>query len=96
MAEAAAETGTGEPETEELEDSDRVKDSVSLDELFALKEIFQSGRVEEEEEETSGDKKKSKKRKKKHVEIEYDEELGEVIARKKHKRSGEDAVEDEW
>jgi N utilization substance protein A len=77
------------------EDSDLVKDDVSLDELFALKEMFQTGRVEDEEEESSDDKKKGKKKKKKHVEIEYDEELGEVVARKKHKR-GEDGFEVEW
>jgi transcription termination/antitermination protein NusA len=83
-------------ETDELEDSDRVKDSVSLDELFALKEMFQSGPSDVEEDESSDDKKKGKKKKKKHVEIEYDEELGEVIARKKHKRGDGDAIETEW
>jgi len=95
VAEPSAEAQPEAAEAEELEDFDRVKDSVSLDELFALKEMFQSGRVEAEEEEPAGDKKKGKKRKKKHVEIEYDEELGEVIARKKHKRSGDD-IQEEW
>ncbi len=83
-------------ETDELEESDRVKDSVSLDELFALKEMFQTGGVEEEVEEQPGDKKKGKKRKKKHVEIEYDEELGEVIAHKKHKRGDDDGIVEDW
>jgi N utilization substance protein A len=83
-------------EEEEIsEDSDLVKDDVSLDELFALKEMFQTGRVDDEEEEPSEGKKKGKKKKKKHVEIEYDEELGEVVARKKHKR-GEDDFEENW
>ena len=85
-------------EEELTEDSDFVKDDVSLDELFALKEMFQTGRVgdeDEEEEESDDKKKKSKKKKKKHVKIEYDEELGEVVARKKHKRSGDD-FEEEW
>jgi len=83
-------------EEEEIsEDSDLVKDDVSLDELFALKEMFQTGRADEDEEEPSDGKKKGKKRKKKHVEIEYDEELGEVVARKKHKR-GEDDFEENW
>jgi len=79
------------------EDSDLVKDDVSLDELFALKEMFQTGRAsEEEDEDESGDKKKKgKKKKKKHVEIEYDEDLGEVVARKKHKR-GDDDFEENW
>jgi N utilization substance protein A len=78
------------------EDADLVKDDVSLDELFALKEMFQTGPVAEGEEEESDDKKKKgKKKKKKHVEIEYDEELGEVVARKKHKR-GEEGFEENW
>jgi N utilization substance protein A len=82
-------------EEEELsEDADLVKDDVSLDELFALKEMFQTGRVDEEDDE-SDDKKKGKKKKKKHVEIVYDEDLGEVVARKKHKRGGED-FEENW
>jgi N utilization substance protein A len=74
------------------EDSDLVKDDVSLDELFALKEMFQTGSVaaEEEVDESDDKMKKGKKKKKKHVEIEYDEDLGEVVARKKHKRAGED------
>jgi transcription termination/antitermination protein NusA len=83
-------------EEEELsEDADLVKDDVSLDELFALKEMFQTGPASEEEEESDDKKKKGKKKKKKHVEIEYDEELGEVVARKKHKR-GEDGFEENW
>ncbi len=77
-------------EEELTEDADLVKDDVSLDELFALKEMFQTGRVDEEEEESDDTKKKGKKKKKKHVEIEYDEDLGEVVARKKHKRGDED------
>ena len=74
---------------EETED-DEHKDGVSLDALFEMKpEIFQSGAAEEEED---GDKKgkKGKKGKKKSVELEFDEELGEVVARKKHKRGDED------
>jgi hypothetical protein len=84
-------------EEELSEDSDFVKDDVSLDELFALKEMFQTGDADEDEdeEEPSGKKKKGKKKKKKHVEIEYDEDLGEVIARKKHKR-GDDDYGDHW
>jgi N utilization substance protein A len=80
-------------EAEAIEDFDRVKDSVSLDDMFALKEIFQPGGAEEEESED--DKKKGKKKKKKHVEIEYDEDLGEVVVRKKHKR-GDEGFEETW
>ena len=85
-------------EEELTEDSDLVKDDVSLDELFALKEMFQTGRAGDAAEEEAPDdkKKKGKKKKKKHVEIEYDEELGEVIARKKHKRGGDDDFGENW
>jgi len=76
---------------EEPED-DEHKDGVSLDELFSMKpEIFQSATGEEEE---SADKKKGKKGKKKSVELEFDEERGEVVGRKKHKRGDGDLGED--
>ena len=76
---------------EEQED-DEHKDGVSLDELFSMKpEIFQTAAGEEED---SADKKKGKKGKKKSVELEFDEERGEVVGRKKHKRGDEDLSED--
>jgi N utilization substance protein A len=83
-----------EPKTrpaEEIED-EFAKDGVSLDELFTMKpEIFQS-RPEGGEAETEEDKKKGKKKtKKKGVALEFDESLGEVVGRKKHKRG-----DDEW
>jgi len=84
-----------EEKQETLEDFDRVKDSVSLDDMFALKEMFQSDTAEEEEEDSSDDKKKDKKKKKKHVEIEFDEDLGEVVVRKKHKR-GDESFNEPW
>jgi len=79
---------------EEEEDEDEGhKDGVSLDELFTMKpEIFQA--TSEEEDEDSKDKKKGKKGKKKSVALEYDEELGEVVSRKKHKRGDDDFGED--
>jgi N utilization substance protein A len=77
---------------EEKEDDEHAKDGVSLDELFAMKpEIFQSAADSEEE---SADKKKGKKGKKKSVELEFDEELGEVVGRKKHKRGDADTGDD--
>jgi N utilization substance protein A len=77
---------------EEEEDDEHAKDGVSLDELFAMKpEIFQTAADSEEE---SADKKKGKKGKKKSVELEFDEELGEVVGRKKHKRGDGDLGED--
>ena len=77
----------------EEEDDEHAKDGVSLDELFSMKpEIFQTAAGEEE---TSDDKKKGKKGKKKSVELEFDEERGEVVGRKKHKR-GDDEFGEEW
>jgi len=78
---------------EEAEDEGH-KDGVSLDELFSMKpEIFQE--TGDEDEDASGDKKKGKKdKKKKSVALEFDEELGEVVSRKKHKRGDEDFGED--
>ncbi|MGE5777159.1 MAG: transcription termination factor NusA, partial [Chloroflexota bacterium] len=77
--------------SEEPED-DEHKDGVSLDELFSMKpEIFQTPGAEEED---SADKKKGKKGKKKSVELEFDEERGEVVGRKKHKRG--DELGEDW
>ncbi|HJS20120.1 MAG TPA: transcription termination factor NusA [Anaerolineales bacterium] len=77
----------------EEEDDEHAKDGVSLDELFSMKpEIFQTAAGEEDE---SGDKKKGKKGKKKSVELEFDEERGEVVGRKKHKR-GDDEFGENW
>ena len=74
-------------EKEEVED-ENAKDGVSLDELFKMKpEIFQSAGEDEDAE--GADKKKDKKGKKKGVELVMDEELGEVVGRKKHKRGDE-------
>jgi len=78
---------------EEEEDDEHAKDGVSLDDLFAMKpEIFQSAA---ESDEDSADKKKGKKGKKKSVELEFDEDLGEVVGRKKHKR-GDDDLGEQW
>jgi N utilization substance protein A len=77
----------------EEEDDEHAKDGVSLDDLFSMKpEIFQTAPGDEDE---SGDKKKGKKGKKKSVELEFDEERGEVVGRKKHKR-GDEAFGEDW
>ena len=77
---------------EEPEDDEHAKDGVSLDELFSMKpEIFQTPAGEEDD---SADKKKGKKGKKKSVELVLDEERGEVVGRKKHKRGDDDLGED--
>ncbi|MGD0612017.1 MAG: transcription termination factor NusA [Anaerolineales bacterium] len=67
-----------------------------LEEIFALKpEMLQPVAAAPEEEEDESDKKKDKKKKKKAVEIVFDEDLDKTIAKKKHKRGGEDVL-DEW
>ena len=78
--------------TEELEDDEHAKDGVSLDDLFSMKpEIFQTAGEESDD----SDKKKGKKTKKKSVELEFDEERGEVVGRKKHKR-GDEGFGEDW
>jgi hypothetical protein len=80
------------PGVAEAVEPENAKDGVSLDELFKMKpEIFRSAATEEED----AEKKKGKKQKKKGVELVLDEELGEVVGRKKHKRGEGDLVEDE-
>ena len=72
------------------EEEEHAKDGVSLDELFKMKpEIFQTTAVTEDD-----DKKKGKKGKKKGVELEFDEGLGAVVGRKKHKRGADDTGSD--
>ncbi len=74
------------------EEEENAKDGVSLDELFKMKpEIFQTTTDDD------ADKKKAagKKGKKKGVELEFDEGLGAVVGRKKHKR-GDDVVGEDW
>lgn len=80
----------------EEEENEFAKDGVSLDALFAMKpEIFQSGTGAAAEDDDSK-KKDKKKGKQKGVALEFDESLGEVVARKKHKRGGDDLTEEEW
>ena len=97
LATEAAEEGKTEPVagTQQEEETEMAKDGVSLDELFKLKpEIFQT--TPDSEDDESGAKGKGKKGKKKSVELEYDEELGEVVGRKKHKRGDESPTEENW
>jgi N utilization substance protein A len=78
---------------EEEEDTEFAKDGVSLDALFQMKpEMFQAAAPTEED----ADKKKGKKGKKKGVALEFDEKLGEVVTRKKHKRGDEDSTGEDW
>jgi N utilization substance protein A len=77
----------------EEEEDEGHKDGVSLDELFTMKpEIFQTAAPESEDDDA---KKKGKKGKKKSVALEFDEERGEVVSRKKHKR-GDGTFTEDW
>ncbi len=61
-----------------------------LEEIFTLKpEMLQPIAVAPDEDEDSPDKKKAKKKKKKAVEIVYDEDRDQTIAKKKHKRGAD-------
>src|SRR5258706_4533909 len=78
---------------EKEEDDENAKEGVSLDKLFWLKlEIFQTAPTADD----ADDKKKGKKGKKKSVALEFDEERGEVVARKVHKRGGETWEEEQF
>jgi N utilization substance protein A len=69
------------------------KDGVSLEDLFKMKpETFQAPATEDE----SDDKKKGKKVKKKGVALEFDEGLGAVVGRKKHKRGDDTTTGEDW
>jgi len=99
VAEAAPVAAEAKPvkeavKKEEVEEP-AMKDGVSLEEMFTFKpESFTSETPEEDAD--SADKKKGKKKtKKKGVELEFDENLGEVVSRKKHKRGGDEAWEAE-
>jgi hypothetical protein len=68
------------------------KDGVSLEDLFKMKpETFQAPAAEEE-----SDSKKGKKVKKKGVALEFDEGLGAVVGRKKHKRGDDTTTGEDW
>ncbi|HKG54878.1 MAG TPA: transcription termination factor NusA [Anaerolineales bacterium] len=86
-------TSPSKGKVEESEDDEHAKDGVSLDELFSMKpEIFQTPGAEDDD---SADKKKGKKGKKKSVELVLDEERGEVVGHKKHKR-GDNELGEDW
>jgi N utilization substance protein A len=84
---AAEETPSSEkPETEEEE-----KD---FEKLFTLQNVISQVPVAEEEEEGHTDKKDAKKKGRKDRVIEFDEESGQAVAHKKHKRGdGVDGVD---
>jgi len=76
------------------EEDENAKDGVSLDELFKMKpEIFQTTAAVDDDAEK---KKAGKKVKKKGIELEFDEGLGAVVGRKKHKRGGGEDAGSDW
>jgi len=85
---------TSKGKAEEEPENEFAKDGVSLDELFTMKpELFQTAAAATEEEAKDG--KKGKKVKKKGVELQFDEGLGTVVGRKKHKRGDAGWTEEE-
>ncbi len=69
------------------------KDGVSLEDLFKMKpETFQAPAAEED----ADSKQKGKKVKKKGVALEFDEGLGAVVGRKKHKREDGSTTGEDW
>ncbi|MBI1794325.1 MAG: transcription termination/antitermination protein NusA [Chloroflexi bacterium] len=91
LGEKPAEVKKDSKKSEE-QDDELAKDGVSLDELFKMKpEIFQAGAPADDE---STDKKKGKK-KSKGTELVLDEERGEVVRVKKHKRGDGGVWEEE-
>ncbi len=89
VAPAAEEVKPEQETVKEKAEEPAMKDGVSLETMFAFNpETF--GSTGEEESESEDDKKKGRKKgKKKSVELEFDEHLGEVVSRKKHKRGDE-------
>jgi len=85
ILEEVVETSEEEPEQE-----------LSFDEIFSLKPDVFDQELTEEDEEGEGGQKKSKKKKKgeKSRALEYDPDLDMTIAKKKHKRGGDDW--EEW
>ncbi len=91
VAEAPApevETPAPEPVAVEAEE-EKEEASVSFEEIFSMPTTLLKTEAESEEDESGRDK-KDKKGKKKGVSYEFDESLGEVVRRKKHKH------EDAW
>ncbi len=93
-AEVKKEAKPSKAKTAEEPEDEFAKDGVSLDDLFSMKpEIFSATEATDDE---SAAKKGGKKGKKtKNVELQFDETLGEVVGRKRHKRGGDDTWSEE-
>jgi transcription termination/antitermination protein NusA len=73
---------------------EKVEEEKDFEKIFSLQNVIAAPPLTEEESDEAGNKKKEKKTKKDR-ELEFDEKRGEVVARKKHKR-GDDAAIEEW
>jgi transcription termination/antitermination protein NusA len=95
--EAVEETPETEAEVSQPEVKEEEGESMSFEEMFKLRADAVQPVAEPSEDEDDSDKKSKKNKKgKKSVVLEFDEDLGEVVGRKKHKRGGDDWDEDAW
>jgi transcription termination/antitermination protein NusA len=93
--EAVEETPEAEAEVSQPESQEEESESMTFEEMFKLRADAVQPAAETSEEEDDSDKKKKTKKGKKSVVLEFDEDLGEVVGRKKHKR-GDAWDEDAW
>jgi N utilization substance protein A len=94
VAEAAPVESAAEPVAAGAEEA--VVEEKPLEEIFTLKpEMLQPVATVAEDEESEADKAKGKKKKKKAVEIVYDPDRDQTIAKKKHKRGDLEVWEEE-
>lgn len=89
VAPAAEEVKPEQEAVKEEAEEPAMKDGVSLETMFSFNPETFGSTSEEESESDDGKKKSKKKGKKKSVELQFDENLGEVVSRKKHKRGDE-------
>jgi N utilization substance protein A len=87
---ALVEAPAGETVQEEA-----VEEEKDFDKIFSLQNVLATPAVADEESEEDRNKKKEKKAKKGR-ELEFDEQRGEVVARKKHKRGDDDGALEDW
>ncbi len=82
----ADETEQAEVESEAESESD--EEELSMDKIFDLENVVPGAKEDDEDDEEFSKSKKQKK--KKYVKYEYDDELGEVVAKKRRKRKSTD------
>ena len=81
----------------QVEDEPTEEESVEerpMDEIFSLRPDLMTPAATIPEEEPVVETSKKKKKKKKHIKLEYDPDLDEMIVTKKHKRDANDYGED--